>query len=87
MEFGIVLPPNARYLELHRGHLMYRREDERRFIGPELIKNLTLTGTREALTVRVAEFKDAGYDQFIIQIAPGHESAIEDWARVFGLRS
>ena len=79
-------PSNARYLELHRGHLMFLRDDERRFIGPELIKNLTLTGTRETLKTRVAAFETAGYDQLIIQLVPAQETAIEEWASVFGLK-
>ena len=27
--------------------------------------------------------KRAGYDHFVVQLLPGHESAIDDWAHLF----
>ena len=78
-------PEDARYLSLHRGHLMFVREDEREYIDAELIKTRTLTGTAEEIRQVVAELEAAGYDELAIQLTPGHEDAIEDWARVFGL--
>ncbi len=74
-------PADARYLTLHRGHLMYLRADEERFIGPELIRNLTLTGTEAEIRERIEAIWAAGYDQVAVQLVPGHEHAIEDWAR------
>jgi 5,10-methylenetetrahydromethanopterin reductase len=80
------LPADARYLKLHEGHLMFVREDERRFIGGELIRHLTLTGTADEIKPRVAALAAAGYDQLMVQLVPGPEHALDDWAGVFGLR-
>jgi 5,10-methylenetetrahydromethanopterin reductase len=73
-------PPDARYLELHRGHLMWAREDEQRFLSGDLISGLTLTGTPAELRDRVRALGDGGYDQLAIQLVPGHEAALDDWA-------
>ena len=46
---------------------------------------LAWVGTEAELRERVAALEAAGYTQIAIQVVEGHESAIEDWARVFGL--
>lgn len=76
-------PADARYLELHRGHLMRLRPEEERFVTPELIALATFTGSRDQLRDRVRLLAAAGYDQLAVQLVPGHEQAIEDWAEVF----
>ncbi|MHC4708904.1 MAG: LLM class flavin-dependent oxidoreductase [Planctomycetota bacterium] len=75
-------PADARYLELHTGHLMRVRPDEERFAQPDLIRALTLTGTSEEIRDRIQAIEGGGYNQLAIQLVPGHESALEDWARV-----
>ncbi|HIG43676.1 MAG: LLM class flavin-dependent oxidoreductase [bacterium] len=75
-------PEDARYLENHRGHLMYVRPEETH-VTPELAMATTLSGRHEEIVRRVREIKDAGYKQVTVQVVHGHESAIEDWARVF----
>ena len=42
----------------------------------------TLTGTEPDLLGRIADLRDSGYTQFTIQLTPGHEGAIADWARL-----
>src|SRR5581483_2425196 len=76
-------PADARYLALHRGHLIYVRPEEERFVTPELIAMATFTGTAAELRDRVRALADGGFDQLAIQLVHGQESAIEDWARVF----
>lgn len=75
-------PADARYLALHRGHLLFVRPDERRFISEAMIRAFTLTGTREEIRARVAQMEAAGYDQVGIQLVAGQEDALEDWADV-----
>ena len=75
-------PADARYLTLHRGHLMFVRPEEERFVTGDLIKAVTVTGRPEELRDRIRRLKEAGYDEVTVQITPGHESMIEDWARV-----
>jgi 5,10-methylenetetrahydromethanopterin reductase len=76
-------PADARYLTLHRGHLMFLRPEEEPLITADLIREMTFTGTADALAERIRELGRAGYTRIAVQIAPGHEDAIDDWARVF----
>lgn len=72
----------AQYLRNHRGHLMVVRAEERAFVTPALIRATTFTGTKAALVARIAALGRAGYTQFTVQLVPGQEEAIEDWAEV-----
>jgi 5,10-methylenetetrahydromethanopterin reductase len=78
-------PADARYLTLHRGHLMHLRPEEESLITRDLLRALAWVGTEAELRERVAALEAAGYTQIAIQVVEGHEAAIEDWARVFGL--
>jgi 5,10-methylenetetrahydromethanopterin reductase len=75
-------PADARYLENHRGHLMAVKPTERQFVTAEMIRQTTFTGMEPDLLDRIAALRDGGYTQFTIQLVPGHEAAIEDWARL-----
>jgi 5,10-methylenetetrahydromethanopterin reductase len=75
-------PPDARYLTNHRGHLMAVKEVERPFVTAEMIRRTTFTGAKPDLLDQIATLRDAGYTQFTIQLTPGHEAAIEDWAQL-----
>jgi 5,10-methylenetetrahydromethanopterin reductase len=75
-------PADARYLENHTGHLMAVKDSERRFVTAELIREMTFTGSEAHLTRRIANMRDAGYTEFTIQVVPGQEHAIADWARI-----
>ena len=39
--------------------------------------------TEDELRERLNSIARAGYDHFVVQLLPGHESAIEDWAHLF----
>ncbi len=76
-------PADARYLTLHRGHLMFVRPEEERFATGDLIRATTATGTVPELRDRMRRLRDAGYDEAVVQITPGCETMVTDWARVF----
>ncbi|MBL6750607.1 MAG: LLM class flavin-dependent oxidoreductase [Nevskia sp.] len=78
-------PADARYLTLHRGHLMFLRPEEAPLITAELIREMTFTATPDVLAERIRELGRAGYTQIAVQLGPGQEDAIDDWARVFEL--
>lgn len=78
-------PADARYLDLHRGHLLFVRDDERRYLSAEMIRTRTLTGTAEEIRDAVRELERLGYQELAVEIVPGQEAALEDWARVFDL--
>ena len=75
-------PADALYLTNHRGHLMVVKPNERPFVTVEMIRRTTFTGEEADLRDRIAALRDGGYTQFTVQLAPGQEAAIEDWARV-----
>jgi 5,10-methylenetetrahydromethanopterin reductase len=75
-------PQGAHYLENHRGHLMFVKPEERRFVTAELIRLTTFTATEWELRRRIVALADAGYTEIALQIVPGREHAIEDWGRI-----
>jgi 5,10-methylenetetrahydromethanopterin reductase len=75
-------PEDARYLTNHRGHFVFVKPEERPFIDAELIRRTTFTATESELTQRIEALRDAGWSQFVIPITPGHEQALDDWARI-----
>lgn len=75
-------PKDAPYLQNHRGHLMFVKPEEKRFVTAELIKATSFTAREREIIERIVKLRDAGYTQFTIQLVPGQEAAIEDWARI-----
>ncbi len=75
-------PQGAHYLENHRGHLMFVKPEERRFVTAELIRRTTYTATERELKERFATLAEAGYSEIAVQIVPGREHVIEDWGRI-----
>jgi alkanesulfonate monooxygenase SsuD/methylene tetrahydromethanopterin reductase-like flavin-dependent oxidoreductase (luciferase family) len=75
-------PADARYLTLHRGHFMFVRPDEQRFLDASILRDMTFTGTVAELRERIRTLCDAGYQQFAVFVPPGQEDALDDWARV-----
>ena len=76
-------PTDARYLENHRGHLMFLRPEEEKFITGAFIRGMTLTATQAELVDQLKAMKAAGYRQFVIHARNGHETEmLEDWAAV-----
>lgn len=75
-------PADARYLENHRGHLMFVKPDEQPFVTADLIRATSFTATEPEIRRRIDVLRNAGYTQFTIQIVPGQEAALADWARI-----
>src|SRR5207245_11654812 len=75
-------PPAGRYFQLHRGHLMWVRPEEERFVTPELIRMATFAATAPELRARIRALGAAGYQQLAVQVVPGQEDALEDWAEL-----
>jgi 5,10-methylenetetrahydromethanopterin reductase len=74
--------PETRYLENHRGHLMVVKPEERPFVTADLIRATTFTASEPEIRERIDALRGAGYTQFVIQLVPGQEAALADWARV-----
>ena len=75
-------PQGAPYLENHRGHLMFVKDEERPFVTAELIRRTSLAATEREIIERIAALAAAGWDEIALRIAPGQEHAIEDWGRI-----
>ena len=76
-------PADARYLENHRGHLMFLRPEEHEICTADLVRTLTFTAPKPELQERIRELRTAGYTHFSIHIRHGHPAMLEDWADVF----
>jgi 5,10-methylenetetrahydromethanopterin reductase len=75
-------PVDARYLQNHRGHLMFVKPEERPFVTADLIRATSFTATEGEIKRRIDALRGAGFTQFTVQLVPGEERAIADWARV-----
>ena len=75
-------PAEAPYLQNHRGHLMFVKPEERSFVTADLIRATSFTSTEGEIKRRIDALRGAGYAQFTIQLVPGQEQAIADWARI-----
>lgn len=75
-------PADARYLTLHKGHFMFLRPEEERFVTAEILRDMTFTATASELRERIRALRGAGAQQFAVFLVPGHEDALEDWAQV-----
>ena len=75
-------PEDARYLSVHRGHLMIVRPEEEHLIGGDLIKALSFTATAPELRERIHELGDAGYSQISFHIRYGQDETVEEWAEL-----
>ena len=75
-------PADTRYMQIFRGHLMWVLPEEAHLITADLIRSITLTGTVEELREKIRALAAAGYRQLTIQLVPGQEDALNDWARV-----
>jgi 5,10-methylenetetrahydromethanopterin reductase len=73
---------DAPYLQNHRGHLMFVKPEEKRFVSAELISATSFTASEAEIKQRIEALRGAGYTQFTIQLVPGHEHALADWARI-----
>ena len=75
-------PKDAPYLENHRGHLMFVKAEEKKFVTADLIANTSFTASEAEIKKRIGALRDAGYTQFTIQLVPGEEHALAG-AKVF----
>src|SRR5579871_4207685 len=75
-------PEDARYLANHRGHLMFVKPEEKKFVTAKMIAETSFTATEAEIKKRIEALRAAGYSQFTIQLVPGQEKAIEDWGRI-----
>jgi 5,10-methylenetetrahydromethanopterin reductase len=76
-------PADARYLENHRGHLMFLRPEEQEICTAELIRATTFTAPSAELREQIRELGRAGFAHVGITARYGHPEMLEEWADVF----
>jgi 5,10-methylenetetrahydromethanopterin reductase len=82
-QYATYQPADAKYLQMHKMHLLGVRPEEEKFLTEDLIRSVTFTGTEDELRDRLSSFASAGYNHFVVQLVSGHEDAIDDWAHLF----
>ncbi len=75
-------PADARYINNHRGHFVFVKPEEQRFITAELIRRTTFTAGEQEIKQRIEALRSAGWSQITVPITPGCEWALEDWGRI-----
>jgi 5,10-methylenetetrahydromethanopterin reductase len=75
-------PADARYLQNHRGHLMFLRPEEYPICTADLIRATTFTGTRGEIREQLRELGRAGFDHVGVTIRYGHPEMLEEWVDV-----
>lgn len=73
-------PSDAKYLQVHKWHLMKLRPEEAHMATAEMIRDLSFTGPADKLIDDIRRLRDAGYKQFTIHIRYGQERMLEEWA-------
>jgi 5,10-methylenetetrahydromethanopterin reductase len=76
-------PSDAKYLQIHKMHLLGVRTEEESFLTEDVMRMTTFTATAPELADRIRALRDAGYDQLTVQLVRGQESALEEWAALF----
>ena len=75
-------PADAQYLTNHRGHFVFVKPEEAKFVTAELVRHATFTGPLQELKQRIEALRDGGYSQLTFAITPGHEDEIEAWGEI-----
>jgi alkanesulfonate monooxygenase SsuD/methylene tetrahydromethanopterin reductase-like flavin-dependent oxidoreductase (luciferase family) len=76
-------PADARYLQNHRGHLMFLRPEEQEICTADLIRATTFTGPKAELREQIRALARAGFDHVGLTVRYGHPEMLEEWADVF----
>jgi 5,10-methylenetetrahydromethanopterin reductase len=82
-QYATYQPADAKYLQMHKLHLLAVRPEEERFLTEDVMRMTTFTAGPDELIDRIRTLRDCGYDQFTIQLVVGHEDALERWVRLF----
>ena len=60
------LPENARFRQIHDGHLVYIQPEERRFVTPEAIRSSCIVGTPEEIIAQIRMMEKGGMREVVI---------------------
>ncbi len=61
-------PLEKRFQEIHLGHLIFLKPGEEAYVNEDLIRLMSVTGTRDEVLTRLKELENAGVNQFVVRI-------------------
>ena len=70
------LPEDARYRQIHDGHLVYLRPEEREFVTPEAIQSGCLVGTPDEIIAHVQHLEAGGIKEIALWPPMEHERKV-----------
>jgi 5,10-methylenetetrahydromethanopterin reductase len=79
-EVGSKITGPAPYVQQHRGHAMFLREEEAHLLTPELIEAVCQIGTADELIDEISAMERSGVDEIVWQVMPGHEAEVARFA-------
>lgn len=71
-------PELTRHLRIHDGHCTFLRDDERRFVTEDLIRQTCIVGTPEEVVAKIRELDEAGLDEIMMLPAPGTQVRVAE---------
>ncbi|HYC55248.1 MAG TPA: LLM class flavin-dependent oxidoreductase [Candidatus Binatia bacterium] len=78
--YAAALPEGERHLTLHRGHLLFAREDEQRFVRPELVDKVALAAEPDQVVDFLRKLERGGLEQYILPINEDAEGEMRRFA-------
>lgn len=70
------LPENARFRQIHEGHLIYTQPEERKFVTPEAIRACCVVGTPEEIIERLHTLEKIGIREVTLWPPMDHERKV-----------
>ena len=80
--YAATLPAKSRHLVLHKGHLVYARDDERNFVTPAMAELVANIAEPDELIERIRALEAAGLSQYAIQPTDDPERKLRDFAEL-----
>ena len=75
------LPENARFRQIHDGHLVYLQPEERRYVTPDAIKSGSLVGSPDEIIEHIRRIEAAGIKEIALWPPMDHErKVLKDFA-------
>ncbi len=71
-------PEHIRHLRIHDGHCTFLRDDERRFVTEELIRQTCIVGTAPEVAAKIAALDEAGLSEIMLLPAPGTQVRVAE---------
>lgn len=79
-QYWATLPKDTYYLDVYKGHMLFGRPEEREFLVPELIDEVSLVAEPDDLIERIRTLEAAGLSHFSFQVTDDPVRQMRDFA-------